>query len=94
MFTIGEISKLFQIDIRTLRYYDDIDLFKPATVDHLTNYRYYSVDQFEQLNTILYLKALGIPESGRKSRAELSRSKMPRIRKSSTKFGKSSFPRE
>ena len=37
----------FQIDIRTLRYYDDIDLFKPATVDHLTNYRYYSVDQFE-----------------------------------------------
>lgn len=24
MFTIGEISKLFQIDIRTLRYYDDI----------------------------------------------------------------------
>ncbi|WP_339224014.1 MerR family transcriptional regulator [Paenibacillus sp. FSL W7-1332] len=61
MFTIGEISKLFQIDIRTLRYYDDIDLFKPATVDHLTNYRYYSVDQFEQLNTILYLKALGIP---------------------------------
>ncbi|MEC0201477.1 helix-turn-helix domain-containing protein [Paenibacillus lautus] len=61
MFTIGEISKLFQIDIRTLRYYDDIDLFKPATVDHLTSYRYYSVDQFEQLNTILYLKALGIP---------------------------------
>lgn len=61
MFTIGEISKLFQIDVRTLRYYDDIELFKPASVDNLTSYRYYSVDQFEQLNTILYLKALGIP---------------------------------
>lgn len=61
MFTIGEISKLFQIDVRTLRYYDDIDLFKPASVDHLNRYRYYSVHQFEQLNTILYLKTLGIP---------------------------------
>lgn len=60
-FLIGEISKLFQIDIRTLRYYDTIDLFKPASVDASTGYRYYSIDQFEQLNTILYLKALNIP---------------------------------
>lgn len=61
MFLIGEISKLFQIDIRTLRYYDDIDLFKPAHVDERSGYRYYSIEQFEQLNTILYLKALNIP---------------------------------
>jgi effector-binding domain-containing protein len=61
MFLIGEISKLFQIDIRTLRYYDDINLFKPAHVDEKTGYRYYSIEQFEQLNTILYLKALNIP---------------------------------
>ncbi|MCM3781777.1 MerR family transcriptional regulator [Neobacillus mesonae] len=61
LFMIGEISKLFQIDIRTLRYYDEIDLFKPAEVEINTGYRYYSIDQFEQLNTILYLKTLGIP---------------------------------
>lgn len=61
MFSIGEISKLFQIDIRTLRYYDDIDLLTPACVDKVTGYRSYSVDQFERLNTILYLKALNIP---------------------------------
>lgn len=61
LFLIGEISKLFQIDIRTLRYYDEIDLFRPASVDTTTGYRYYSIDQFEQLNTILYLKELGVP---------------------------------
>ncbi|CAH1217215.1 Multidrug-efflux transporter 1 regulator [Paenibacillus auburnensis] len=61
MFSIGEISKLFQIDIRTLRYYDEIKLLIPAFVDEMTGYRYYSIDQFERLNTILYLKALNIP---------------------------------
>ncbi|WP_379147963.1 MerR family transcriptional regulator [Paenibacillus sp. sgz500992] len=61
MFLIGEISKLFQIDIRTLRYYDEIDLLVPAFVDEVTGYRYYSLGQFERLNTILYLKALNIP---------------------------------
>ncbi|KUP24045.1 MerR family transcriptional regulator [Paenibacillus sp. DMB5] len=61
MFLIGEISRLFQIDIRTLRYYDEIGLFTPASVDGQTGYRYYSIEQFESLNTILYLKALNIP---------------------------------
>ncbi|WP_081276777.1 MerR family transcriptional regulator [Paenibacillus jamilae] len=61
MFLIGEISKLFQIDIRTLRYYESIHLFEPASVDETTGYRYYSIDQFERLNTILYLKELNIP---------------------------------
>lgn len=61
MFLIGEISKLFQIDIRTLRYYDEIDLLVPAFVDEVTGYRYYSLGQFERLNMILYLKALNIP---------------------------------
>ncbi|MFD2370659.1 MerR family transcriptional regulator [Brevibacillus sp. GCM10020057] len=61
MFLIGEISRLFQIDVRTLRYYDEIGLFKPAHIEERTGYRYYSIEQFEQLNTILYLKALNIP---------------------------------
>lgn len=60
LFTIGEISKLFNINIRTLRYYDEIDLFKPIFIDKANSYRYYSTDQFEQLNTIKYLKALGM----------------------------------
>lgn len=61
LFTIGEVSKLFNINIKTLRYYDEIDLFKPIFIDKSNKYRYYSADQFEKLNTIMYLKALGMP---------------------------------
>lgn len=59
-FTIGEISKLFNINKKTLRYYDEIDLFKPSYVDEKNKYRYYSIDQFEELETIQYLKELGL----------------------------------
>ncbi len=55
-----EISNYLIINIRTLRYYDEIDLFKPIFIDKANSYRYYSTDQFEQLNTIKYLKALGM----------------------------------
>ncbi len=60
-FSIGEMSKLHNIPIKTLRYYDEIDLFKPIEVAANSNYRYYSLEQFEQLNTINYLKLLGLP---------------------------------
>lgn len=60
LFSIGEVAKLFHINIRTLRYYDDIGLLKPEFVDPKTNYRYYSTNQFERLNTIKYLRALDV----------------------------------
>ena len=44
---------------KTLRYYDDIGLFKAIAVDGNNGYRYYSTEQFEQLNAIKYLKFLG-----------------------------------
>ena len=40
LFTIGEMAELFQINIRTLRYYDDIGLLCPETVNPETGYRY------------------------------------------------------
>lgn len=59
-FTIGELSKLFNISTTALRYYDEIDLFKPNYINKENNYRYYTVEQFEYLNTIIYLKNLGV----------------------------------
>lgn len=59
-FTIGELSKLFNISTTALRYYDEIDLFKPEYINKENNYRYYTVEQFEYLNTIIYLKNLGV----------------------------------
>lgn len=35
MFKIGEFSKLTQVSIRMLRYYDENDLLKPAQTDPL-----------------------------------------------------------
>ncbi|WP_097003535.1 TrmO family methyltransferase domain-containing protein [Lacrimispora amygdalina] len=45
MFQIGEFSKLTQITIRMLRYYDEAGLLKPAEIDPWTGYRMYSVEQ-------------------------------------------------
>ena len=60
LFTIGEVAKLFDLNIRTLRYYDEINLLRPEYIDKETKYRYYSTRQFEQLNTIKYLRALNM----------------------------------
>lgn len=60
LFTIGEMAELFGINIRTLRYYDGIGILRPETTDPETGYRYYSTRQFERLNTIKYLRALGV----------------------------------
>lgn len=61
MFRIGEFSKLAKTTVKTLRYYDDIDLFKPAFVDE-NGYRYYSIEQLYILQRIVELRSfhLGI----------------------------------
>lgn len=60
-FSIGEISKLFRVKPETLRYYDEIGLLKPQYTNEKTNYRYYTTQQFERLNSIKYLRTLGVP---------------------------------
>ncbi len=59
MIRIGEFSKLVQVPVATLRYYDDIGLLKPVEVDRFTGYRYYSASQLPRLHRILALKGLG-----------------------------------
>lgn len=59
-YSIGEVAKLTNISIQTLRYYDQIDLFKPSYVDPDTNYRYYKDSQFYYLDMIKSLKYIGV----------------------------------
>jgi DNA-binding transcriptional MerR regulator len=59
LFKIGDFARLTQVSAKTLRYYDDIGLFKPMHVDKFTGYRYYSFEQLPRLNRILALKDLG-----------------------------------
>ena len=59
MFKIGEFSKLTQVSIRMLRYYDETGLLKPAATDPWTGYRLYAVEQIPVLNKIVYLRDAG-----------------------------------
>lgn len=58
IFKIGEFSKLMQVSIRMLRYYDEMDLLKPGKIDSYTGYRLYSVEQIPVLQKILLLRDL------------------------------------
>lgn len=55
-YKIGEFSKITGIPVKTLRYYDEIDLFQPSEIDLYSGYRYYKEEQIESLKIILELK--------------------------------------
>ena len=59
MLKIGDFSRLSQVSVKTLRYYDEVALLKPTQVDEVSGYRYYSVAQLRQLHRILALRDLG-----------------------------------
>ncbi|SHK54762.1 MerR family transcriptional regulator [Desulforamulus aeronauticus] len=62
-FSIGEIAKIHNIAESTLRYYDQIGIFQPKIVDPKSKYRYYTMDQFAQLDIIKFLRNMEIPLS-------------------------------
>lgn len=59
--SIGKVSKLKNISIKSLRYYDRIGILKPAFVNSRTNYRYYTKEQLYLLDAITLCIKLGIP---------------------------------
>lgn len=59
--SIGKVSKLKNVSIKSLRYYDKIGILKPAFVNTETNYRYYTNEQLYLLDAITLCIKLGIP---------------------------------
>lgn len=59
MFRIGDFSRLSQVSVKALRFYDEVGLLKPTFVDGATGYRYYSANLLPRLNRILVFKELG-----------------------------------
>lgn len=57
-YSIGEAAKKLQVSTRTLRYYDEKDLVRPAYIKE-NGYRFYSEEQIRQIELILFLKELG-----------------------------------
>lgn len=60
LLSITKLAKLRKLTSETLRFYDRIGLIKPTYVDPNTNYRYYSIRQYEKLGTIKELRQLGM----------------------------------
>ena len=58
--SIGETSKLTGISVRTLHYYDEINLLKPSEVTE-SGYRYYDDNALEKLQQILFYRELDFP---------------------------------
>ncbi len=59
LYTIGDISEICGVPVKTLRYYDEIKLLVPEKRDADTNYRYYTEDQMLTLHNIRKLKNYG-----------------------------------
>ncbi len=60
MKTVNEVSKLTGVSIRTLQYYDQIDLLKPTEYTE-SGYRLYDDAALERLQQILLFKELEFP---------------------------------
>ena len=59
MKTVKEVSELTGVSIRTLRYYDEIDLLKPAKVTE-AGYRLYDESSLKKVRQILFFRELEV----------------------------------
>ncbi len=59
--SIGELAKLRNINVQSLRYYEKLGVLVPAYINPESGYRYYSLEQIMILDTIILCIDLGIP---------------------------------
>ncbi|MGL4345064.1 MAG: MerR family transcriptional regulator [Cellulosilyticaceae bacterium] len=60
MKTVNQVAKLAGVSVRTLHYYDEIDLLKPTELTE-SGYRLYNHSDFLKLEQILFFKEIGFP---------------------------------
>lgn len=60
LLTIGQFAALHGINKKTLMWYDEIGLFKPAVINPVNGYRCYNYYQSPILETILLLRELDV----------------------------------
>ena len=58
MYKIGDFSKIIDMPVRTLRFYDQRGVLKPNMIDNFTGYRYYNDDNIVECEIIKLLKSL------------------------------------
>lgn len=62
LYSVSEVSKLTGVTIKTLHYYQKIDLLTPAYIGE-NKYRYYSEDEINVLQEIMFYRTMDIPLS-------------------------------
>ena len=60
MKTVKEMSRMSGVSVRTLHYYDEINLLTPSFIAN-NGYRYYDDKAFERLQEILLFRELEFP---------------------------------
>ncbi len=60
LLTIGQFAAMHGINKKTLMWYDEIGLFKPAAINPENGYRFYNYHQSPVLETILLLRELDV----------------------------------
>ena len=58
---IKEFAELAGVSVRTLHYYDEINLLKPCYVDEQNGYRFYDENSLERMQEILFYRELDFP---------------------------------
>lgn len=58
MYKIGDFSKIVDIPVRTLRFYDQYGVLQPSEIDEFTGYRYYNDENIIECELIKLLKSL------------------------------------
>lgn len=58
---IKEFAELTGVSVRTLHYYDEINLLKPCYVDEQNGYRFYDETSLEWMQEILFYRELDFP---------------------------------
>lgn len=56
---IGDFSNVVRVSVKTIRFYEEKGLIKPAYIDKYTGYRYYDEKNIEQILMILQYKNMG-----------------------------------
>lgn len=60
MIKIGDFAKIFDVSIKTIRFYEEKGLLNPKYVDIYTGYRYFDDENIKEMSKIVALKKLGL----------------------------------
>lgn len=61
LLTIGAFAREARLSPKALRLYDEQGLLRPARIDPVSGYRYYSPDQLQRARLVAWLRRVGMP---------------------------------